>query len=246
MDHYKDNHEYKNNMGQDRITNIASKVLMPLGLFLIAIISFLTSATEVPAWAYWVMVIYLVTAFVIILILLTKSIIPNIVNWFSQRKFAKKKRLELQELSNGLNKLLESDRTTTIPYFLSHLSSKLSAEVNLLNCLHRNNQQFTILQSWALTLSDNIIYNNHKLFLRDVDQFSKLVNRFTWSCLWVQQFLNSNDVREKLTKEIVLDWNTAAQKVSELTSRVQRIMESINKKYNTNRCIEHFEDVKTL
>ena len=84
------------------------------------------------------------------------------------------------------------------------------------------------------------------MFLRDANQFSKLVNWYSWACLWVQQFLNSNEVEEKVTKEIVSDWNVAVHKLTDFTSRVQRIMKSVNSKYNTGSCTTSFQDVKPL
>jgi len=191
-------------------------------------------------------VIYLVFSLLIILVLLAKNIIPNTINWFSRRMFANQKRSELQELSLEFNELLGSDRLSTIPYFISQLFSKLSNEVNLLSCLERNRQQFTILQSWAWSLSDNLKYDNNTLFLRDANQFSKVVSSFTWACEWVRQVLVKTEVREKIPKALVEDWNTNINKISDYTSRVERMMKSINNKYNTSICTTTFQDVKQL
>jgi hypothetical protein len=246
MDDFNDSKGYQSSSSQGRITNIATKVLMPLGLFLITLISFLTSATEVPAWAYWIMAIYLVVSFLIILTLLAKNIIPKTINWFSRRSFAKKKRPELQELSNELYELLDSQRLKTIPYFLNQLSSKLSNEINILSCLEKNRQQFEILQSWNSSLVENLKHNSQTAFLRDAIQFSLAVNSFSWACERVRQVLFNTGIHEKVHKDVISEWNVSVQRILDFTSRVQRIMKSINQKYSTSQCRDYFQDVKPL
>ena len=238
MDNFKDS--------RGGIINIITKVLLPLGFFLITVISFWTSATAVPTWAYWTIVIYLAVSLLIILVLLAKNIIPNTIIWFSRRKFAMNKRSELQEHSNELNELLGFDRSNTNPYFISHLSSKLSNEVNVLNMLNKDVEQFKILQSWAWSLSDNLKSDNHKFFLRDATQFSRLVSWLCWACLWARQFIYNSGVHEKVNKDAVSEWNVAAQKISDFTARVERIMKSINNNYKTGVCLTSFQDVKQL
>lgn len=246
MDDFINYKKYQTGNSKERTHDVISKFLFPFGSLLIGIIGLWTSAAILPVWTYWMMALYLAIVLVIILTPPTKNFIANSINFLSRKKFAKNSRTELQRLSVELNELLGSDRTNTIPYFLSHQSSKLSYEANLLNCLERSRQQFTILQSWAWSVSDNFKYDNNKLFLRDTNQFSKIVHWFSWACLWVQQVLSNNGVQDKAPKDVLSDWNLAAQRISDFTARVTRIMKSVNNKYNTNLCTEYFEDVKTL
>ena len=246
MDEFKDYQVFQSNTSKGRTQHFTTKDLLHLGSLLIGIIGLLTSSTGLPVWAYWLMAIYLVIALIIISVLPAKNFISNRIKQLSQGRFAKNKRTELQELSNELNELLEDQRDTTIPYFLSHKSSTISTEVNLLKCLERSRQQFAILQSWAWALSDNLNNDNPKLFLRDAIQFSRVVSWFTWACVWIQQVLNITEVREKIPKEVVSDWNLSVQRISDFTSRVTRTLKSINNKYNTGNITISFQDVKLL
>ena len=246
MDDFTDYQEYQSNTSKEKVYHFTIKDLIHLGSLLIGIIGLLTSATVLPVWAYWVMAVYLAIVLVIIFALPTKNLISSIINWFNRSRFAKNKRQELQELSNELNELLGSDTLNTIPNFIKYLSSKIANEVNLLAMLNKDIDQFKVLESWAWSVSDNLKHHEHKLFLRDANQFSRVVFWFSWACEWVRQVLDKTEIRDKIPKVLVQDWNTDINKISDYTSRVKRLMNSINKQYNTSICVTSFQDVKPL
>lgn len=244
MTDFTDYQGYKSSTSKVEVDHFTTKVLIPLGSVLIATIGLLSAETVLPTWAYWIMMIYLGIVLVKILVGPIKKFISNIINRYNKMHFAKQMKLELLSLSRELNELLESQRINSVPYFITHLLSKLSQEVQKSNCLHRNSEQFTILQSWAWCLSDNLKFDNHKLFLRNANQFSRVVSWFTWACEWVRQVLDKTEVREKIPKDVLSDWNLAVQRISDFTSRVERMMKSINNNYKTSICITSFQDVK--
>ncbi len=222
-----------------------TKILISFGLFLVGIIGLLASIDKLPTWAIWIIVIYLVIILIKISVNPVKNYVIKIINRNSNNRFAKRMQSEILAFTIELNELIDSQRITTIPYFITHLSSKLPNDVHTLNCLHRNGQQFTILQSWASSLVDNFKFNN-KGFLRNAAQLSNIISWVSWACVWAREVLNNTEVQEYLPKDVILDWNNAAKKISDFISRAERMMKSINRQYKTSICTISFQDVKSL
>lgn len=240
---YQQNQNSSPKVGTD---NFTTEVLIPLGSVIIGVIGLLASANRLPAWASWTMVIYLVLIILKILARPIKNFTSKTINQFNHRRFVKKMQPKLLKLSSEFNELLDSQRTNTIPSFISQLFSKLSQEVNMLSCLGRNRQQFTILQSWAFSLERNLRRNNKTEFIHDAAQFSDVVTWFIWACVWVRETLDNKEVDIHTNKDIISDWNAATRRISDFTSRVERLMKSANEKFNTSSCATYFQDVKPL
>ncbi len=246
MNDFTNDQQNQNNNYNAGMDNFTAKVLIPFGLVIIGAIGLWASTNKLPVWASWTMAIYLVIVLVKILINPAKNFSSKAINHFSRMRFAMKMRPELRRLSSELNQLLDSQRTSTIPYIISQLFSKLSSEIHTLNCLDRNRQQFQILQSWALSLTDRNRSYNRTEFLQDAAQLSNAVVWYIWACVWLQQVINNKGLVDQLTKDVVSDWNVAVQRISDFTSRVERFMRMINEKYNSNLCITYFQDVKQV
>ncbi len=234
----------QNSNSKSGVEDFTTKVLIPLGAILIAAISVVFSTNKLPSIVLWTMILYLAIVLVKILVSPTKTFTSKVITKSNRILFSKKMHPELLQFSSELNQLLASDRENTIPYFINNQFSKLSSDINTLSCLDRNRQQFQILQSWSFFLTDLLRNSEKKNLMLNAVQLSNLVTWFIWACVWLHQVVNNTGVQTN--KDIVSDWNTAVRKISDFSSRVERLMKSINEKYNEKLCTDYFQEVKPL
>ncbi len=244
MNDFTNGQQNQNSNSKNGIDDFTTKVLIPLGSIIIGVIGVLISTNKLPAFALWIMGVYLVIVLVRILISPIKNFSSKAIINFSRMRFAKKKRAELHSLSSELNELLNPQRTTTIPYFINNQFSKLSSDLNTLSCLDRNRQQFQILHSWSFSLTELLRNSKKNNLMQNASQLSNLVTWFIWACVWLRQAVNNPVI--KIDDDIASDWNSAVQRISDFSSRLERLMKSVNEKYGTNVCTDNFQEVKPL
>ena len=190
---YQEDAKNKTNSEHDYFT---TKILIPFGSIIIAAIGILASTNKIPFWAFLAMAIYILLLMMIILFRPIKNITMNFKGKLDKKRFIKHMNPELKGLSKELNKLLDFDRTNTIPYFVKEFSSKIADIPEMQICLEKNRQQFMILQSWSHSISKCIDDIKSENFVQNASQMSDMIGWFTWASEWFRQGIqNIEDFR---------------------------------------------------
>jgi hypothetical protein len=234
-----------NKYSKSSTENFTTKYLIPFGSILVGVMGLLASGNTFPIWVYIVISLYLVIILLISLFKPVKKLFSKSIKNFTLKKFSTAKRKKLQELAEELKDLFDEQKTTTIPYIITHNYKVFQDELNTLNCVANSREQFLILQSWTLSSCDNLKNNSHSVFLRDAAEFSNIINWFSRTYNQIRTNLN-NEFKGKDLGDIIIEWNNASLQILDFTNRSARIMKAINQIYDSSICCTHFQEIKQL
>lgn len=235
---------------KNSIEDFTTKVLIPLGSILVGAFGLWASTSKLPTLASWLMGIYLVTVLVIILSRPVKVVSSNVFTGYNRRQFAKKRLPDLRELVTELIGLLEDKKVNSLPLIIAGFSSKLYDENPRRIGLDCYLSEMNILSCWAIQVGKRINEELAKGFTSDAEDFTTIVFQFSMLGMRLRQaIINGQKRGEAESREpydLKPDWDSAAHRISEFMTRVEKFATFVNEKFGRRVCPNSFQEVKPL
>lgn len=235
---------------KDSYTDIILKIWLPLGALLIAGVSFFINNPQMPKWAIYVVIAYLVIGIIFILWRPVRKLYVELEGKQGVKTSSKKFYPFLCNHAEEFLSFMDGEVPNSMSRFFTEIPSSFDGSPQRITW-HFNPEITSNIKGWYFALRKRLKTNRHIDFAYLAEDLQLAIKQFHDVTIGIRRELEEVVLKNSITDQTKLhrlktDWNSRLGNYMDFIRKWQSFTKEVNKSSKDIRLLEYYETVKPL